>query len=183
MSEHQDDSSKSNSSRNDPIEPVLNLLVYAPLGALSLGAENFPQLVEKGKQRAAGAKMVGKFAMAAGSKKANERFEQAFAHLNEFVRIVSESANAKTNPAQKTSTAGKTNSTAKTTASTKTKSSIDEKTLQDIFPGYDEMTAAKICSALDKFDKEQLEKIGAYEKANRNRSTVLHKVARLLKND
>lgn len=176
--------------QNDPIEPLLNLFVYAPLGALSIGAENFPQLVAKGKQRAAGAKMVGKFAMAAGSKKANDRFEQAFAHLNEFVRIVSESANAKMTPSKtdvevvidvdEAPVITKTKKSTTTPKSTKT-SSDEIASIAKIFPGYDEMTAAEICGSLDQFSKKQLEKIVAYEKANRNRSTVLHKAARLLK--
>jgi hypothetical protein len=59
-----------------PIEQLLDLFVYAPIGALLTARESMPDLIEKGRTRVTGqlamAKMIGQFAVAQGQKEAQK---------------------------------------------------------------------------------------------------------------
>ena len=52
--------------RKSPIEQALDLFFYAPLGLLLNAEEVIPELVEKGRQQAAMARMFGQFAVKQG---------------------------------------------------------------------------------------------------------------------
>ena len=71
-----------------PVEQALDLLLYAPLGLLLTVRDEFPKLVEKGRQQIAGqilvARMAGEFALGQAQKELDRRVEQATARLREL---------------------------------------------------------------------------------------------------
>src|SRR5919199_1448807 len=66
-------------TRRDPAEELLDLLVYAPLGLLFEARDLLPKLADKGRQRMGGqvtvARMIGELAVRQGQRRA-ERFVQ-----------------------------------------------------------------------------------------------------------
>lgn len=89
---------------DDRSQQVLDLLVYAPLGLLASVADRLPEFAEAGRQRAVAARMVGRFALDAADDRVGARLADARRHLDEFVRIVSDSADRATRPPSASST-------------------------------------------------------------------------------
>ncbi len=53
--------------------------------------------------------------------------------------------------------------------------------IDEVIPGYDDLTAADIVQQLDALTVEQLDVVLAHEEANRARTTVLHRAGQLRK--
>ena len=61
-----------------PLERLLDVAVYAPLGLVMTIDEVLPQLVERGHQQVSMARMFGQFAVQTGGKEARKRLEKTF---------------------------------------------------------------------------------------------------------
>lgn len=77
---------------HDPIETLLDLFVYAPIGLVTSLLDAAPDLAERGRQRAGAARMVGRFALDGADARVTERLGDARRHLDAFLRIVAESS-------------------------------------------------------------------------------------------
>jgi hypothetical protein len=69
------------SEQRSPLEQVLDLVVYAPVGLVVVAGEELPRLVEKGRAQLTGqiamARVVGRFAVAQGQREAGKAVRQA----------------------------------------------------------------------------------------------------------
>jgi hypothetical protein len=69
------------SSQKSPIDQVLDLVVYAPVGIALTAREELPRMIEKGRQRISGqvtlARMLGQLAVAQGQHEASKVARQA----------------------------------------------------------------------------------------------------------
>ena len=76
------------SENKSPLEQVLDLFVYAPLGLAITAREELPKLVEKGRERVSGqvtmAKMMGEFTVQQGTKEAAKAVRRATERLAEY---------------------------------------------------------------------------------------------------
>ncbi len=155
----------------DPIEQLLDLFLYAPIGLMANGADALPELVKRGRTQATNARLVGQFALGATNTKARESIIDAEQHLNAFLKIVSESARPSTqttvNIHAPDASAGPESSAAKL-------ASID-----DLIPNYDELTAAQVLPSLTGMSSEGLNRIETYERAQRSRKTILNRIRQL----
>ena len=149
----------------DPLEQLLDLFVYAPIGLLSKGSESFPELVERGRAQARTAKIVGSFAIGAGNTRARQKLADAEQHFGEFLRIIADSASART--------------TRTTTPSSDAAASTSVDSVDDLIAGYDAMPASAIVKALAAIDPAGLDRIAAHEAAGRGRVTVLNRIRQL----
>lgn len=61
----------------DPVERILDLCVFAPLGFVTDASRVIPELAERGRQQATMARMVGQFAVTWGNAKVQEAVSQA----------------------------------------------------------------------------------------------------------
>src|SRR5215207_5621584 len=86
------------STRQDPAEQLLDLLVYAPLGLLMEARDLVPKLAEKGRQRMGGqvtvARMIGEMAVRQGQRRA----EKVVQRLREQQRTTTSPAGGGTAP-------------------------------------------------------------------------------------
>jgi hypothetical protein len=163
--------SSASDSAVDPVEQLLNLFLYAPIGLVSKGSEALPELVERGRTQASNARVIGQFALGATNAKARKSLSDAEAHFQEFLRIVGESAR----PSSKASESSSSSSSAKkATAEASVNHSVD-----DLVENYDNLTAAQILPFLAPLGAEQLERIETYEQSQRARKTVLNRLRQL----
>ncbi|MCE2808409.1 MAG: hypothetical protein LW869_08260 [Actinobacteria bacterium] len=155
----------------DPVEQLLNLFLYAPIGLLSKGSEALPELVERGRTQASNARVIGQFALGATNAKARKSLSDAEAHFQEFLRIVGESARPSSKASESSSSSS---STKKATAEASVNHGVE-----DLIKDYDNLTAAQILPFLAPLGAEQLDRIETYEQSQRARKTVLNRLRQL----
>lgn len=156
------------STRDDPGEQLLDLLVYAPIGLLLEARDLVPKLADKGRQRLGGqvtvARMIGEMAVRQGQRRA----ESALARLREQPRDAGPPAAAPvpTNgrgPAPAPAAAGGEPPDAGGLA----------------IPGYDTLSASQVVPRLEGLTPAELDAVRAYEQATRARKTVLTRIDQL----
>jgi len=163
------------STRDDPGEQLLDLLVYAPLGLLLEARDLVPKLAEKGRQRLGGqvtvARMIGEMAVRQGQRRAETvvkrlRDQQtgAGADAGRPEPDVAQPANGHRPPFR-----GPAPASAPTTP--------DAAGLA--IPGYDTLSASQVVPRLEGLSSEELEAVRAYEVATRGRKTVLTRIDQL----
>ena len=163
--------SSASDSAVDPVEQLLNLFLYAPIGLLSKGSEALPELVERGRTQASNARVIGQFALGATNAKARKSLSDAEAHFQEFLRIVGESAHPSSKASESSSSSS---STKKATAEASVNHGVE-----DLIKDYDNLTAAQILPFLAPLGAEQLDRIETYEQSQRARKTVLNRLRQL----
>lgn len=163
--------SSASDSAVDPVEQLLNLFLYAPIGLFSKGSEALPELVERGRTQASNARVIGQFALGATNAKARKSLSDAEAHFQEFLRIVGESARPSSKASESSSSSS---STTKATAEASVNHGVE-----DLIKDYDNLTAAQILPFLAPLGAEQLERIETYEQSQRARKTVLNRLRQL----
>ena len=163
--------SSASDSAVDPVEQLLNLFLYAPIGLFSKGSEALPELVERGRTQASNARVIGQFALGATNAKARKSLSDAEAHFQEFLRIVGESA--------RPSSKGPESSSSSSSAKKATAEASVNHGVEDLINDYDNLTAAQILPFLAPLGAEQLERIETYEQSQRARKTVLNRLRQL----
>jgi hypothetical protein len=162
-------------SRPDPAEQLLDLLVYAPLGLLLEARDLVPKLAEKGRQRVGGqvtvARMIGEMAVRQGQRRA----EKVVQRLREQPRGTDpdRAAGDQERPAN-----GHRPDNPPAGAATAPATSVPEVDSLAI-PGYDTLSASQVVPRLEGLSREELDAVRAYEAATRARKTVLTRVDQL----
>ena len=163
--------SSASDSAVDPVEQLLNLFLYAPIGLLSKGSEALPDLVQRGRTQASNARVIGQFALGATNTKARQSLSDAEAHLQAFLRIVTESARPSPRKSE--------SADASRTASNNATSDASITGVDDLIENYDSLTAAQILPLLAPLPAEQLDRIEIHEQSQRARKTVLSRLRQL----
>jgi hypothetical protein len=172
-------------------ETLLDYLVYAPLGAAVVVAEELPRLAERGRdrfQRQMGvAELVGRVAVA----QARRRFappssgpvdpvrrSQTPSSLLDAVR--DDKAAASPSRATQRSLAGRDAEPAKASSSRATARWGQTTTAEELpIPAYDTLAASQVVERLPSLSAAELEAVHQHESATRRRRTVLHRIAQL----
>ena len=160
-------SAPASDSAVDPVEKLLDLFLYAPIGLLSKSAEAVPDLAKRGRTQAANARVIGQFALGSTNAKARKSIADAEQHVQAFFKIIAESA--KPSRSQTDATASSSGSVKITEASAHD-GSIDN---------YDALTAVQILPLLATLSPAELQQISDYEQAHRARKTVLARIRQL----
>ena len=149
--------------REQAVERLLDLFLYAPIGLVAAGSENLDEYIRKGREKAMVARPVGEFELRGVDDRLAGSLAGMEGMVREFLRIVvASSTPARPRPAPDDPT-GERSDTA----------------VDDLIDGYDTMTAREILPLLDGLDDAALSRIERHETAGRNRSTVLARVRRL----
>ena len=134
-----------------PLEQLLDMLVYAPIGLALEAREQLPRYVERGRGQVAMARVLGRFAAAKAEEEAG--------------RIVAAAVEGFSAPPA-------------VPASARSNEGADG--IEAAVADYDTLTAAHIVRILPTLNPEQLETVREHEAAGRNRVTVLNRIAQLL---
>lgn len=151
----------------DPVEQLLDMFLYAPIGFLSKSAESVPDLAKRGRTQAANARVIGQFALGTTNTKARKAFAEAEQHVHSFLRIIAESAK----PSR---------SQAPDAASQSGSDGVDDAlALRNPMENYDALTAVQIIPLLATATPAELQQISDYEQSHRARKTILTRIRQL----
>ena len=149
-------------------ERVLDLVVYAPVGAIDMLRTDAPRLIADGRQRleqrVRTARWIGEMAVTVGRQKAEQRWSA-------FVTRGSGAGDTSSGAASASSVAHTTDDRA------------PERTVEapaEPFHGYDALPASDLVQLLFRLTRGELELVQQYESATRARRTVLAKIDQLL---
>jgi hypothetical protein len=173
-----------------PIDQLLDLFVYAPIGFVLNLEEVVPQLVEKGHQQVTMARFMGKMGVDKVGELAKERLE-AFANGG--------SASSKAAPAAAPSPVRvvpdptPAADEAGVAAEVAIEDEVEEQPATSIdvaaeaspaaddlaIPGYDSLSASQVVPRLEGLSSDERDAVRRYEAAHRGRKTILSKLAQL----
>lgn len=177
-----------------PVDQLLDLVVYAPLGLLLNLDEVVPQLVEKGRQQVVMARMFGRFAVEQGGAEAKKRTaglqDRAAGFVGQFGGLGG--AGQEADPPMATAPAATPPPTPPAPAAPAEEiipvtvepddgagapAGPDEDELA--VPGYDSLSASQVVPRLAGLSGAELEGVRRYEVAHRGRKTILAKIDQL----
>lgn len=181
-----------------PLDRLLDVAVYGPVGMALAARDSLPKWVEVGRRQLGSqlgmAKTIGRFAVDRGSRQADtvlrrlaQEAEGVLVALGlvpaaddldddapETGRADPDRAETSVTPATSPNGAGE---TASTTTATDQALRLDPADLP--IPGYDTLSASQIVQRLPGLSPEELEAVRLYELAGRSRKTVLLRIAQL----
>lgn len=165
--------------QTDPIESLLDLLVYAPLGLVTQLDELLPGLVERGRSQAVMARTIGEFAVRAGSQKLQGTAGDAQKQLETVLRSLLELAGSRLGGGTAASSSASKDTSAGDTAPLEPDPAAAPVATGLPIADYDDLRAAEIVPMLASLDPAQRATIAAHESANRSRRTILNRIEQL----
>lgn len=176
--------------QRNPVDDLVDLLVYAPVGLLYEYDEVIPRLVRRGKSQVQLARVIGKMAMNRGGTDSLGVVAEAVAtmlakRITEIGASIGlappadgdEDVPKAAEPAPTAELGQRAEPAPVPEASPETSGEDGERSLP--IASYDALNAREIIGLLDELDAGQLARIRAHEEANRARKTVLGKLDRL----
>lgn len=166
-----------------PVDQLVDLFVYAPVGLVYEYQDVLPKLIKRGKSQVQIAKLLGTMAAKQGQKTVEGRLEdvidvasssvaQGITDVGAKVGLAPDPAAHRSAPAEPKATAPK-----KGQAASKAKAKVDDRPLP--IAGYDDLTAKQIVSLVGDLEPGQRDRVQAYEADHRARKTVLAKLRTL----
>jgi len=165
-----------------PVDHLLDLLVFGPVGFVSEARELVPRLAEKGREQldvqVRVARMIGQFAVQKGQQEAVKVAQRLRVTASapvpptggeaERVETVSPSAGDEVIPVRFDDDEGE------------SQMGVDELDVHELaIPAYDDLAASQVLPRLEGLRPSELEAVRRYESTHRQRKTVLGKVAQL----
>ncbi len=174
----------------NPVDDLVDLFVYAPVGLLYEYDEVLPRLVRRGKSQVQLARVMGQMALrGGGAAPVNLVVETLAKMLAERITEIGASVGLAPPTDDEAATDRPTDRRASPTDDERLdvdREVVDAEVVDDLPPdaplpiaSYDDLTAREIIGLLDELDGGQLARIRAHEEANRGRKTVLAKLDRL----
>jgi len=159
--------------RNDPVEALLDLLLYAPLGLITQLDELLPGLIERGRSQAVLARTIGEFAVRTGTSKAQGRAEDTQKMLEEAAKSLLGVIASLTDRGSPQASPSPSEGSGASQSGTSTKSSP--------FPiaDYDVLKATEIIPMLEGLNAQQRDEIESRERSGRSRKTILNRLNQL----
>ena len=177
-----------------PLDHALDLLVYAPLGAVVAARDALPDLIDKGRDRVSGqvsaARMMGQLAVSQGQREAEKAMSQATRRLVSLGLLPEAWRRSPcAEPAPGDSTEGQAGESrgpvAEAVRSEAPHAAADVASppaisAEDLaIPGYDALSAPQVVQRLAGLSSEELDAVRQYESATRHRKTILTRIAQL----
>lgn len=153
-----------------PIDQVLDLVVFAPLGLLLELQKESPRLAERARSEFGSqirtARMIGEFAVKQGRRELNKRLTPT---------------DGRVEPRTRSSVSPPPAAVEATSASTASVSAQAAPVSADELPiaGYELLSAAQLVGLLADLTPAGLDEVEGFERQHRNRKTVLGKIAQL----
>ncbi len=184
-------------AQKPPIEQLVDLFVYAPIGLLYEYPDVMDKIVKRGRSQTQLAKVMAQMAARQGASGAQQGVDAAVTDLAAALarcitevgqRVglapddVAEAAPGEAAPAEAAPGEGAAPEPEAAAAATPAAASEAAVPDADTLPiaGYAELKAREIVGLLSELDPDELETIRAFEAANRHRKTVLAKIDGLL---
>jgi hypothetical protein len=167
-----------------PAERILDLVVFGPAGLALTAAEEFPKLVDKGRNHLEGqvrtARLVGQVAVQMGRRQLGQMASQRMSKPPAAAadRAPSE-PEAESPPAPQYAPAS--SPAAESTVATSGSQVNGNGSLRPLaIPGYDSLSASQVVQRLAGLSQAELIDVRAHEQSHRHRRTILNRVEQLL---
>lgn len=186
------------SDQQDPLEQLLDLLVYAPLGLLLTARDLVPTLAERGRRhlgpQTTAARMVGEMAVAQGQRGAEHLVRRGRAQAEQLLADLLAGTPGRGAPTGRSPGGDDGDRAATSPTPTPPSSDTPAAVAGDVvpppppagpevselaIPGYDTLSASQVVQRLEGLTSEELEAVRAYEQTGRARKTVLTRIAQL----
>lgn len=165
-----------NKDRRDPVEQVLDLFVYAPLGLALTARDELPRLIERGRTQVqaqtAMARLVGRFAVHQGQREAEKLARRATERLVGQPR-------PQPQPRSRPSASARPAAAPAPAPTSVTGNGAGPSAATLAIPGYDALAASQVVPRLAGLSPEELEAVRAYEAGTRHRKTILTRIDQL----
>lgn len=185
-----------------PLDTLLELGLYAPLGLALAARESLPDLIARGRQQVTSqvalAKMMGQFAVKEGEKDLRKRVEDVSQTLSALGILPEPNPTpGSSKPAPGTvpgpppettsvatdapaSTNGSASSNGRAPSSVVRPEAPAVRSRADLaIPGYDTLSASQVVQRLAGLSTDELEAVRDYESGTRGRRTILSKIGQL----
>jgi hypothetical protein len=158
-----------------PIEHVLDVVLYAPIGVALEVQRRLPELVRDGRrqaeQRVVLARFIGRMAVHVGRQELNKR-------LTAMRQPAPAAAPAVV--VDTTATETVTRAAAETATRPERVEGLVQVAVEDLpIAGYDSLSASQVVGRLASLSADELDAVESYESTNRSRRTILAKVTQL----
>lgn len=170
----------------EPVDRIIEVALFAPLGLLAAVREELPGWVQKGRQQLAAqvplARAVGELAVRHGSKQARQSLDRLRRQADDLLSDMGGGRAPADGPdpheadfEQEEEVVGPDEDWARPTPG-----GVDSPEAGELpIPGYDTLSASQVVQRLPGLSMEELEAVRSYELAGRARKTVLLRVAQL----
>lgn len=171
----------------DPIATLLDLLVFAPIGAALHGPEAVDELASRGRQDVANARVIGKVAVDKGRREASRIGADLQVRVADVIAAAARAAGAPVGgedaPAASTEDDGADRDDPPPSAEDGPHLSVVPDTAPAVddlaIPDYDNLAASQVVPRLDDLAGDELQAVQDYERAHRGRMTILSRIAQL----
>jgi hypothetical protein len=170
-----------------PAERILDLIVFGPAGLALTAVEEFPKLVDKGRNHLEGqartARIVGQVAVQMGRRQLSQMASSRSPKVSPSPpsapapAAATEAAPAQAAPAQ-AAPAPSPATSMETAAPTAVNGNGSVRPLA--IPGYDSLSASQVVQRLAGLSQGELVDVRAHEQSHRHRRTILNRVEQLL---
>ena len=181
------------------LEALLDVVVYAPIGAFFHGPEVIDELADKGRSQVSNARVIGKMAVEKGRTEAAKASEVVRDQLGDLLTAVARAAGApmagadaeaapepaddrpepaddRPEPADDPAAAQPADDGGPALrVVTDSSPRVDELPI----PDYDNLSASQVVPRLDSLASDELAAVREYERAHRGRMTILSRIAQL----
>lgn len=179
--------------QKSPIDTMLELGLFAPLGLALAARDSLPDLIARGRQQVTSqvalAKMMGKFAVREGEKDLRKRAGDVSQTLSALGLLPEPNPSPGTPLKERPPAAGTvpTPTPEPTSASNGSAPSANGKAEPPVvrsradlaIPGYDTLSASQVVQRLAGLSGDELEAVRDYESGTRGRRTILSKIGQL----
>ena len=171
--------------KKTPLDNVLELALFAPLGLALTARDHLPDLIARGRQQVTSqvtlARMMGQYAVKEGEKDLRKRVEGLTETLGNL-GILPEPMPAPAPPPPEAALDGPP-ATHRANGSSNGKAAdapdVPRSRAELSIPGYDTLSASQVVQRLAGLSPEELEDVRDYESGTRGRRTILSKIAQL----
>jgi len=179
--------------RRSPADRILDLTLYAPIGAVFHGPAMLDELAGRGRAQVRTARVIGRLAVDGARRDLDRRSADIRRLVGDTVVGVARAAGAPlAGPARDDAPpAGRAPRGPSTTAAStphRHLHAVDSPEPAVVarpdasrlpIPGYDSLSASQVVPRLDDLTADELDAVGDYERATRGRMTILNRIAQL----
>jgi len=173
----------SGSRPKSPVDQWFEWFVYAPLGFALDARQLLPRFIDRGRSQVVLARVVGRYAVKRGSKRANDYLDQSSSQVSAVLHalgVLPDEPGPAADPADLDDFEGEVltfESPARGAAPTDAAAAPQVENLA--IPDYDNLSASQVVPRLGGLSSTELDDVLRYEAAKRGRKTILNKIAQL----
>jgi hypothetical protein len=175
------------------LDALLDVVIYAPIGAFFHGPELVDELADRGRTQVSNARIIGKMAVSRGRSEASKVQDQVQERVSDLLVAVARAAGAplagapesddRAHGSEPESATPPSSVVDESAGSAASRLRVVPESVPDVdelaIPDYDNLSASQVVPRLESLAADELEAVRDYEQAHRGRMTILSRIAQL----